>query len=614
MTLARLRLTTTDLDELAAGHGTIAGQLLAGQLSKRLLQILAMLREVESRFPGTCDAGHFDLSYRTLAAARRRAAAAADKVLLHPLVGGWAAHALRRLALPAVRPEDLADDLGHFGAIAAAAALSAGIDFDLVLRVRADGTLMLPTFGLARPGPTWAAMWCRARYRAGVTGIELRLDSNHSRQLPVWCTVDSAGWFPVRRLSSEADGCRIEVELDDLDPYRDNHRLGATDRLAPTEAGVWQQRLNESWPLLVGRHRHLADSLSHGVITLVPLRGTEQGDSDRTAKLGRVVGVSATVSDACGAMAMTMPPDGIALAASLIHEFQHSKLSALLDLVPLHRAAADAVFYAPWRADPRHLHGLLHGAYAHLALVDFWRALYAAETGAQRRVAGFEFARWRRALRRVLHIIGESGLLTVTGGRFVDGMRGRLAGLVGPVPPAWVEALARIALIDHWLVWRLCNLGPDPGWLADAASAWLAGKDCPRPPPALPDPASGLPGATAHHRLELIYHRLWHPDRSVAGTALPAVAPGMIAADAHLVGSEDLPAARGYENAVTEQPDRADWWAGLTLAHHRLGTATGRVLFTRPEQLAGLHRLLRRTTGQAPAIEPLARWLSVGPG
>ena len=45
--------------------------------------------------------------------------------------------------------------------------------------------------------------------------------------------------------------------------------------------------------------------------------------------------MSATTPAAFGAIATSWPPDGVTLAETLVHEFQHVKLGVLLDLVPL---------------------------------------------------------------------------------------------------------------------------------------------------------------------------------------------------------------------------------------------------------------------------------------
>ena len=52
---------------------------------------------------------------------------------------------------------------------------------------------------------------------------------------------------------------------------------------------------------------------------------------------------------------MALPADGETLALLLIHEFQHVKLGAVLDLLDLCDPADRRLFYAPWRDDPRPL-------------------------------------------------------------------------------------------------------------------------------------------------------------------------------------------------------------------------------------------------------------------
>src|SRR5262249_26834320 len=150
MTRAVHRLTDSQFDDLASGWGDLGGELLAGQVSKRVLQILALLHEIPTRYPDSAVVKPFTEGYDLIAALRQRAPAAVDALLRYPQVGAWVAHALRRLLRATVGDRSLDDDLGHICGIAAAAALTAGEGFDLTLRVRADRSLMIPMFGLAR--------------------------------------------------------------------------------------------------------------------------------------------------------------------------------------------------------------------------------------------------------------------------------------------------------------------------------------------------------------------------------------------------------------------------------------------------------------------------------
>lgn len=605
MTFPVHRLTLDEFDELANGNGHIGSRLMAGQRSKRLLQIVAMLREVAARRPDTFAAGCFAENYAALAAINRRSPVAVDRLLLHPQVGAWTAHTLRRLVGTHPDDESLDDDLGHFGAIAVAAALTAGEAVELTLRIRTDGTLMVPTFGLARLEA--APSWCRARTRRGSHDLELEVGGG-TVVIPVRAQASGPTWWPLRRLTSTTDGCRVDVDLDDIDPYRDCRDIGARDRLPAEETTDWQTSLDEAWKLLCGSHRWRADPLAAGVTVLVPLH-----PAPKTVDLGRVAGLSATTSDACGAVALSQPPDGVTLAATLVHEFQHSKLAALLDLVPMYEAGAEAVFYAPWRVDNRPLHGLLHGTYAYLALVDFWQEQRLSATGSDGRIAQFEFARWRHAVSRTLQTLRRSRQLTSFGERFVDGMHRRLAELRWLPVPHELERLARDARIDHWTSWRLRNLQPDPEEVAAWADAWFAGARRPPTPPRVTvvrgDSWSGTAG-----RLELTYLQLRNPlhfNRLCDDPfLLAAELPDVIAADVRYARADYQGAARLYREAVTSSPDHVNSWSGLALANRRLRTTAGRLLTSCPETVLALHRHVHAITGTAPDLDALIDWLA----
>src|SRR5438046_435241 len=120
MTLRTHRLPLIHFDALASGYGDLAGELATGQLSKRLVQILALLSQLSSRYAGTDVLDRFAESYHLIASLRRRSAAAVDDVLRYPQVGAWAAHTLGALSGSVRSGGDAVpdDDLGHFAAIA----------------------------------------------------------------------------------------------------------------------------------------------------------------------------------------------------------------------------------------------------------------------------------------------------------------------------------------------------------------------------------------------------------------------------------------------------------------------------------------------------------------
>ena len=202
------------------------------------------------------------------------------------------------------------------------------------------------------------------------------------------------------------------MALEDTDPYRDCHQWPPTARLTDAEFALWQRCFEEAWGEISQHHPPYAPALSAGLSALMPLSQGPEGKD-----------VSATARHAFGAVAAALPADPVTLALLLIHEFQHVKLGAVLDLYDLYDPADDRLFHAPWRDDLRPLEGLLQGTYAHLAVTGFWRARQKMTAGAAAEAAGERFAYWRAHTRDAIETLTNSGSLTPLGMQFVSEMR-----------------------------------------------------------------------------------------------------------------------------------------------------------------------------------------------
>ncbi|MEV6634032.1 HEXXH motif-containing putative peptide modification protein [Actinoplanes sp. NPDC051470] len=257
----------------------------------------------------------------------------------------------------------------------------------------------------------------------------------------------------VRFLTAEHDTISFSVRLEDRDDRRGLLGLTPSAPLTDAEAAHWQECFTDAWRLLVTRHRAAALLLADVLTCVVPV------ESDAGA-----AGISATSADAFGAVAMSRPADATGLAVGLLHEAQHSVLNATSYLFDLHLDPRDRG-YSPWRDDPRPASGVLHGAYAYLAVTRFWRT-EAGTTGDP--LATFEFCRWREAVAGTAERLLSTGRLTAAGRRFT----GALLDEVRPWPaePAdpRIVHLARLANDDHYVRWRLRNLRPDPSPLVAA--------------------------------------------------------------------------------------------------------------------------------------------------
>jgi uncharacterized protein len=365
-----------------------------------------------------------------------------DEVLGHPYVRVWAVRCLQQLRLPPPGPVGgsdpvLAADLGHLGAVAAAAAIRSGTTASVTVPVR-DGAVHLPTLGrlitspaeppsqraaAATPGPGTSAPdppLAAADVEVTHDAVTVRARDGQWRLpradliagRPGSPDAESGCWQPVRRLTAPG----ISVTLEDTDPYRDCHQWAAAPRLTDEELADWQQGFRAAWAQIQREHGAYAPGLAAGLRMITPLAAAPAGRD-----------VSATARQAFGAIAAALPGDPSALALLLIHEFQHVKLGAVLDLYDLYDPADHRLYHAPWRDDMRPLEGLLQGTYAHIAVTDFWRARRSAAAGPAARTAEARFAHWRDQTADAIDSLAKSGSLTPLGEQFIDGMRQSIA-------------------------------------------------------------------------------------------------------------------------------------------------------------------------------------------
>lgn len=306
---------------------------------------------------------------------------ALDAVLAHPYIRAWAVACLRGEASP-----------GRLADVAAAAALRAGLDARLEVEV-VHGRVHLPTVGVLE---------C-ADGATAVPVTELVTEGGRA-----WLEGRDTVLSPVRRLVSDG----LSVILEDADPYRDRHQWRPSGRLTDEEAARWQESFDRAWRLIKRDYPRYAPAIAAGLTTVVPLAPAEAGRE-----------ISSAARDAFGAIGAALPDDPATLALLILHEFQHVKLGAVLDMFDLYDPSDRRLFHAPWREDPRPLEGLLQGTYAHLAVTDFWRIRRHTEP----EPAARHFAHWRAQTARAIDTLIGSKALTPLGERFVTRMRASIA-------------------------------------------------------------------------------------------------------------------------------------------------------------------------------------------
>ncbi|HET8660131.1 MAG TPA: HEXXH motif domain-containing protein, partial [Micromonosporaceae bacterium] len=611
------RLDGHVFDALARGGGgpQAVSILRTVQLSKHLLLVRAVLDLALETAPEQARRAALEASFEALVTADDRDRAGTRAVLAYPHVGAWATHCLRRLAQPADHSGlPLWADLAHLGAVAAAAATCAGADVEVLVPVL-GGTVTLPSLGQVLLRELDGSGVARLAVRGGTVEVLGRPDARLDCREP---TASSPAWRRVRALKLRCDGLTLRVDLDDVDPYRDCHGLGAAARLDDADAEVWRQQLAHAWQLLVRRHNSRAEAMAEGMRVIVPL-----ADGDPLAR-----GSSATSRHAFGAVTLTRPATALALGLALVHEFQHTKLSALMDLVPLTTGPLDGRgggrageehrrrFYAPWRDDPRPVDGLLHGAYAFLGVTDFWRYERAGPDSAGDRMAGFHFAVARQQVATACRSLAESGELTPAGRRFVAAMAATLGEWLAEPVSGDLTQLAEDANAEHLARWRLRNVVLDEntvGRLAECAAATGAAWPGGQGPPQL----VAVTVATERLRLDgprftgmplwrqAMLARVGDPAAFRRAVAEPAGWadrwPAATTADLALAASEYAEAARLLRAQVEGGDCSDEVWAALAVATRRqvppgLTSAgySGSVLLLaeRPEMARALYRRL----------------------
>ncbi|MGW0810192.1 HEXXH motif domain-containing protein [Nonomuraea sp. NPDC002799] len=400
------------------GGGLSAAQTLRTiQRSKHLLLILGALDA--ARRSGHRHVRAAEQAYDGLAAIQKRAPEAVDALIRYPAVGAWARRTAQDL------PKEDAPSPARLGAVTAAAAIRGRLPCEVWVPVD-EGRVVLPSLGALTvdadddlvPLQVDGSGQVTVAGRAAPIG-RWHLDERMAR---------TDGWRGLRRLTADEGGRRLSVLVDDLDPYRWPGSTADQD----SEHHSLREHVQRAWGILVAGHWTTANEIASIVIALTPLQARERAQN------------SASSRDLFGTIALSPPQDGLGLAETLSHEIQHAKLSALLDVVRLTRPDDGQRHYAPWREDPRPIHGLLHGAYAYLGVSGFWRRQRSLPSSEEDRFAAeTRFARWRAAAYEVTGTLVASGLLTGEGERFVAGMRSTLEPWLAEPVTTEAEAAAR---------------------------------------------------------------------------------------------------------------------------------------------------------------------------
>jgi HEXXH motif-containing protein len=588
-------VSLSDFQALAGGSGDqhVVVSLMASERSWRLAAVLALLKFDTHHVMAASPLGTLDEAWALLTRAAEVDPDVAEDLLARPEVGIWAAHALRRLSTNAPSDPPLWVDLGYLHALAAAAVVRTRLTATLEVPVR-YGTVVVPTVGAATIPSDATYGVARVVVTDGTATVSTAAGG-------VRIAPGTKDWYEPVRVEAAVDGVTLAVELADRDAYRD---LRAPTRPRPLSAAAidrWRRFLGESWSLLVRDHRTAAQAIAGGLRMIAPLPAKEPFRH-----------LSASGGEAFGGVLLSEPDDAVQLAATLVHEFQHQKLGALLHLLTFAREGTALRYYAGWRDDPRPLSGLLQGAYAFAGVARFWNVHRRTGPPAEQAVAHFEFALWSTQTLLVLRTLAESGALTEHGERLVTTLLAQVETYQHePVPNGEATTAADMAA-DHHALWRAHNLVVPDATVDELLDAWRRGA----PPPAtdrVPLTARAAPklgfldtrAVLTRHRLsrEVAFERFLERPDSVS----QAVA-GATPADVQLVAGARETAHLAYLARASESPDDVHALVGLGIARPDRDTdPVARALLGCPELVRAIG--VRLTGSGAVDILGLAGWL-----
>jgi HEXXH motif-containing protein len=432
--LQPLTITDAELDSLASGGGSRAAvqTLMAGQFSRRVVQVLAIMESAPSVAPGAVST--LDAAFTLLCRVQEASPDAVQAILALPCAGYWADACLRGATGSA----------GHryLACLAAAAAARAGYAAEVEVPVLSGQICIPATVTAAGPAASTVTIGVSASGEVAIPG------STAPTAGPAQGAA-APGWRPASVLTARAREQRLSLWLADRGPYRAPLAIRLAAPLAAGHMAEWQRMLTRAWQIVMSRHPEQGAGMALALSTLTPMAGRASGPGGGQD--------SVTAMAAPGAVLLTQPRDGEAMALTLLHEFQHTKLAALEHLAAMHSGDLRARYYAPWRDDPRPLGALLHGAYAHLGVAAYWRGVLTSADPARHGVAEDELAYWTEAVQIAIAQLQDSAELTIAGRRLVTGMGAAASRLAGLPVAAAARRRAAERLADHQATWRARN-------------------------------------------------------------------------------------------------------------------------------------------------------------
>ena len=343
-----LNLDTVKTLVSPGGDSPLVKAIYLKQHHKAMARLHMLRQRLLAEAPGLVEVTGFD---RAFEAVSKFPAAAQREVLTYPAVAFWndvAWDLARRRSHIGFPDMHIQTHLEEFGRVGLAVALKSGSGrFECDVRADGRGRVSLPGTGAYLQPPGLVPY--------GVVRVKVDGESV------------AAGEQAVTHQVPEAIK-GVELNAIDTDLQLPGRTSFNYETLEPGADIKWRSTMEQAWAWIAECSPALAGEMPMSLRAIIPVRSSAVD-----------VHASASFREAPGLIALSWTPDASIMAEALVHEYHHQKLNALLNLDPLISGpSGEAIYYSPWREDARPLLGVLHGAYAFQAVLQFWSGMFSA--------------------------------------------------------------------------------------------------------------------------------------------------------------------------------------------------------------------------------------------
>ncbi len=342
--MSRPPTVLTDLTIPAPGS-TTARDALSGALRRAIKDLMRLV----ASNPGDAELRSFRPTLERLLA---RSPGALASVLRTPTVGGL----LRVLRRRAPELEFAAGVAELLATIHCDLALAGALDQLVTQRRLPKRIVSLPARRVIEIPPGTAS----AEFQAGAVVLISAASERHEHRLAE--PASEPRFFPITDTLMLAGVDNNPLAMSEAHPDKQGNQLDLGGR----PASEWTATLAEALDLIARHMPELRAEIDLYLHQIVPVGYDEHAH------------LSASYQEVIGTVYMTLHPQLMTMVEATIHEFQHNKLHAQLELDPLLHNAFFPLYSSPVRPDPRPLQGVLLAVHAFQPVARLYQLMRAA--------------------------------------------------------------------------------------------------------------------------------------------------------------------------------------------------------------------------------------------